>query len=153
MHDNMGKVAEALVDECLRLEGVSTPCYDNVTLIIVSLSDYLLDYQRRNLLNTPVQLQLRKQSSVGHDISGCLTSNKNDDFAVECHSILHISSDDGRCSAVSGAASQVSTNVNPFLVTSSNPSSQTSSPQQFHNPKSDNLQAPLLSKDSSMGQL
>ena len=75
------------------------------------------------------------------------------DFAVECHSLLHLSSEDGRCSEVSaGNASQVSTNVNvnPFLVTSSNPSSQTSSPQQFCNPKSDNLGLPYTGTGNNL---
>ena len=42
----------------MRLEGgVSKPCYDNVTLIIVSLADYLMDFERRSVLNnTPQQL-------------------------------------------------------------------------------------------------
>ena len=49
-----GTVAETIVEECLRLEqGASTPCYDNITLIIVSLADYLMDYERRSLGNTP----------------------------------------------------------------------------------------------------
>ena len=63
-------MAETIVQECLNLEGgVSKPCYDNVTLIIVSLADYLMDFERRSVLNNtpPQQLQLRKQSSVGHD--------------------------------------------------------------------------------------
>ena len=49
----MGHIAETIIEECLRLEGVSKPCYDNVTLIIVSLGDYLMDYEKRSLLNTP----------------------------------------------------------------------------------------------------
>ena len=52
----LGRIAEMIVEECLRLERVAKPCYDNVTLILVSLSDYLIDYERRSLLNTPQQL-------------------------------------------------------------------------------------------------
>jgi len=51
--DSLGKIAETIVEECLRLEGVSKPCYDNVTLIIVSLADYLNDYEHRSHLSTP----------------------------------------------------------------------------------------------------
>ena len=93
---------------------------------------------------------------MGHN-APCDTSgftSKQLDFAFECHSLLRESSDE-RCSNISaGNASQISTNVNinPFLV-SSNPSSQTSSPQQFCNPKSNNLDAPHLAKDSSMNQI
>ena len=52
-HENLGAVAEQIVEECLRCESVSRPCYDNVTLIIVSLGEYLMDYEKRSLLNTP----------------------------------------------------------------------------------------------------
>jgi len=52
-HMGLGNIAETIVEECLRLEGVAKPCYDNVTLIIVSLADYLMDYEKRSLLNTP----------------------------------------------------------------------------------------------------
>ena len=119
----LGQAAETIVEECLRLEqGVSKPCYDNVTLIIVSLADYLIDYERRNLLNTPPQLQLRKQSSLGHEYDVSSFKSKQIDFAVECHSLLHLSGsvDGRRISDVSGDASQVSTsgNVNPFVVNS-----------------------------------
>ena len=57
---SLGNISEKIIEECLRLEGVSKPCYDNVTLIIVSLQAYLMDYERRSPLNTPKQLQLRK---------------------------------------------------------------------------------------------
>jgi len=52
-HMSLGNISEKIVEECLRLEGVSKPCYDNVTLIIVSLAAYLTDYERRSPLNTP----------------------------------------------------------------------------------------------------
>ena len=53
----LGAVAETIVEECLKLEqGAAKPCYDNVTLIIVSLADYLNDFERRSLLATPQQL-------------------------------------------------------------------------------------------------
>ena len=52
----LGNIAEIIVEECLRLERVAKPCYDNVTLIIVSLTDYLVDFKRKSLLNTPQQL-------------------------------------------------------------------------------------------------
>jgi len=86
-----GTVAESIVEECLRLEqGASKPCYDNVTLIIVSLADYLMDYERRSLVNTPQQLQIRKQSSLGHQEQYDVSSfkSKQIDFAAECHSLL-----------------------------------------------------------------
>jgi protein phosphatase 1L len=104
-HLDLGNIAETIVEECLRLENVAKPCYDNVTLIIVSLGDYLMDYEKRSLVNTPQQLQLRKQSSLGH------SSYKATEFAVECHSLLQLSEGD-RCSVASASPSQVSTNVN-----------------------------------------
>ena len=102
-----------------------------------------MDYERRSLLATPQQLQLRKQSSLGHyEFDGSSFKSKQIDFAAECHSLLQLSgSNNGRrISDVSGEVSQVSTsgNVNPFAINSI-PSSQTSSPQQFCNPKSDDL--------------
>ena len=45
----MGKISEMVVEECLGLERVSKPCYDNVTLLIISLQDYLIDYERRSV--------------------------------------------------------------------------------------------------------
>ena len=87
---------------------------------------------------------LRKQSSLGHAYDSSSYKSKNIDFAQECHSILQLS--ENGCHS---EASQLSTNVNvnPFLI--SNPSSQTSSPQQFCNPKCDNLNLPIA--DSEMG--
>ena len=43
-HESLGQVAEALVEECLQLKGEARPCYDNVTLVIVSLADYLVEF-------------------------------------------------------------------------------------------------------------
>ena len=95
-HLDLGIIAETIVEECLRLENVIKPCYDNVTLIIVSLGDYLMDYEKRSLMNTPQQLQLRKQSSLGHQPYDN-SSYKATEFAVECHSLLQLSEND-RCS-------------------------------------------------------
>ena len=67
---------------------------------------------------------------------------------------MQLSNSQGECFS-DGNASQVSTNVNvnPFLV-SSNPSSQTSSPQQFCNPKSDGLGVPAaVETDSGMANM
>ena len=50
-------------------------------------------------MNTPQQLQLRKQSSLGAENFGS-TSYK--EFAFECYSVLQLSSEEGRCSGVSG---------------------------------------------------
>lgn len=52
----LGNAAQLIVDECLNLENVEKAANDNVTLIIVSLSHYLVDYQRRSRANTPLQL-------------------------------------------------------------------------------------------------
>lgn len=91
-HMDLGNIAETIVDECLRLEGSTRQCYDNVTLIIVSLADYLMDYEKRSLVNTPEQLQLRKQSSQGHQYNNSSSArSKQLDFSVECHSILQLS--------------------------------------------------------------
>ena len=46
---SLGKISEMVVEECLGLERVSKPCYDNVTLLIISLQDYLIDYERRSV--------------------------------------------------------------------------------------------------------
>lgn len=88
--NSLGKIAEIIVEECLRLENEAQPCNDNVTLIIVSLADYLQDYERRSLLLTPQQLQLRKQSSVGHgpNETSAYTSKCGDYHQVECQSLL-----------------------------------------------------------------
>jgi hypothetical protein len=51
--ESLKMIAQTIVEECLRLEGVSKPSNDNVTLIIISLADYLMDYQQRSLVNTP----------------------------------------------------------------------------------------------------
>lgn len=40
-----GQIAQTIIDECLALENTRKHCYDNVTLVIVSLSDYLRDYE------------------------------------------------------------------------------------------------------------
>lgn len=52
-HLGLGNIAETIVEECLRMEGISKLCYDNVTLIIISLGDYLMDFEKRSLVNTP----------------------------------------------------------------------------------------------------
>jgi len=88
-HMGLGNIAATNVEECLRLEAATKECFDNVTPIIVSLADYLMDYERRSLMNTPEQLQLRKQSSQGHQYGSCSSvQSKLLDFSVECHSIL-----------------------------------------------------------------
>ena len=45
----MGRISEMVVEECLGLERISKPCYDNVTLLIISLQDFLLDFERRSV--------------------------------------------------------------------------------------------------------
>ncbi len=37
--ESLKMIAQTIVEECLRLEGVSKPSNDNVTLIIISLAD------------------------------------------------------------------------------------------------------------------
>ena len=41
---SLGKIAQTIIDEALQLVGTNKPCYDNVTLIIISLRDYLHEY-------------------------------------------------------------------------------------------------------------
>lgn len=122
--DSLGTVAETLVDECLSQNSSARPCYDNVTLMIISLADYYADFERKSVLHTPQQLALRKQSSVGHAPYEGSSQHSQHDHLVECHSILQLSSGEGRYSGVSCNASQESTSaaVNPFLI-ASNPSS------------------------------
>lgn len=93
---SLGKIAEIIVEDCLRLEGALQPCNDNVTLIIVSLADYVFDYEHRNLVLTPQLLQLRKQSSMEHcaDEASAYMS-KCIEYHVECQSLLQLSSEDG----------------------------------------------------------
>lgn len=119
-HMDLGNIAETIVEECIKCVDSETPCYDNVTLIIVSLGDYLMDYEKRSLVNTPEQLRLCRQSSQGHHID-------SSGIRMECLSKLVLSE-----SGFLSEADQLSTNslnavVNPFF-TGSVPSSQTSSP-------------------------
>ena len=48
---SLGLIAETIVEECLRLEHGVAACHDNVTLIIVSLADYYIYWERRSVLN------------------------------------------------------------------------------------------------------
>jgi hypothetical protein len=60
-----GQIAQTIIDECLALENTRKHCYDNVTLVIVSLSDYLRDYenQLRDSYFASQQFALRKMDS------------------------------------------------------------------------------------------
>ena len=44
---SLGKIAQTIVEEALQLVGTNKPCSDNVTLIIVSLQDYLTEYHTK----------------------------------------------------------------------------------------------------------
>lgn len=61
----LGQIAQTIIDECLALENTRKHCYDNVTLVIVSLSDYLRDYesQLRESYFASQQFALRKMES------------------------------------------------------------------------------------------
>ena len=50
---SLANISETIVEECLRMEGQAKSCNDNVTLLIVSLSDYLTDFERRGYVNAP----------------------------------------------------------------------------------------------------
>ena len=43
---SLGKISETILEECTSLQNVKRPCQDNLTLIIVSLSDYLNDWKQ-----------------------------------------------------------------------------------------------------------
>ena len=43
----LGKVSDTILEECVNLENVRKPCQDNLTLIIVSLSDYLAAWENK----------------------------------------------------------------------------------------------------------
>lgn len=60
---NLGKVSETILEECLSLHNAKKPCQDNLTLIIVSLSDYLNDWERQLHKNAQEQLALYKMTS------------------------------------------------------------------------------------------
>ena len=42
---SLGKVAQTIVEEALELVNTTKHCYDNVTLMIISLKDYWQDYR------------------------------------------------------------------------------------------------------------
>ena len=43
----MGKVAETILEDCVMLTNTIRPCQDNLTLMIVSLSDYLSSFESK----------------------------------------------------------------------------------------------------------
>lgn len=88
-----GRIAETIVEECLDPYSFTGSCNDNVTLVIVSLGDYLMDFERRSQVNnTPQQLLLRKQPSTGHVHYGSTSyRSRYVDLAEDCHSLLHLS--------------------------------------------------------------
>ena len=43
---SLGKVSEAILEECVTLTNTLSPCKDNLTLMIISLSDYLTAFER-----------------------------------------------------------------------------------------------------------
>ena len=42
---SLGEISQTIIEEALELVNTNKHCYDNVTLIIVSLSDYWKDFQ------------------------------------------------------------------------------------------------------------
>ena len=77
----LGQASEIILEECMRLEQVKKPCQDNLTLIIVSLSDYLNDFERQM---TQKQLALCKQTQKG--VTGESSFKIKEDFADVTHS-------------------------------------------------------------------
>ena len=78
----LGQIAQCVLEECISLENTRKHCYDNVTLLIVSLSDYLREFeslQKESLL--PQLLALRKMDS-----ESCIAS-REEDLADVSHSI------------------------------------------------------------------
>ena len=43
---SLGKVSETILEECVTLTNTQSPCKDNLTLIVISLSDYLTAFER-----------------------------------------------------------------------------------------------------------
>ena len=128
----LGQASEIILEECIRLEQVKKPCQDNLTLIIVSLSDYLNDFEQQM---TQKQLALCKQTQKGVTEESSFKIKEN--FADVTHSGEPSAlSESGLCSS-GDAQSQISS-VGHFYG-GSLPSSTNSSPQQFINPKSENL--------------
>jgi len=41
---SLGQISQCVLEECIALENTRKHCYDNVTLIIVSLSAYLQEF-------------------------------------------------------------------------------------------------------------
>ena len=112
----LGQIAQCVLEECISLENTRKHCYDNVTLLIVSLSDYLREFeslQKESLL--PQQLALRKMDS-----ESCLAS-REEDLADVSHSYESASL------LSSAERSLLSGSVNEFFGISQ-PSSQNSSP-------------------------
>ena len=59
---SLGEISQTIIEEALELVNTNKHCYDNVTLIIVSLSDYWKDFQlemKQSLLCQ--ELQIRRQ--------------------------------------------------------------------------------------------
>lgn len=42
---SLGEISQTIIEEALELVNTNKHCHDNVTLIIVSLSDYWKDFQ------------------------------------------------------------------------------------------------------------
>lgn len=62
----LSQIAETIVEEALRFENTKKACKDNVTVLIVSLSDYFADFERQVSHSRKIEmLAIRKQSSYG----------------------------------------------------------------------------------------
>ena len=79
---SLGKVSETILEECMDLHNVKKPCQDNLTLVIVSLSDYLNEWEKTCQTAAQEQLALYKMTSQMFKGTGAVSSFKSgDDFA------------------------------------------------------------------------
>ena len=79
---SLAKVSETILEECMDLHNVKKPCQDNLTLVIVSLTDYLNDWEKTCQMNAQEQLALYKMTSQMFKGTGAGSSFKSgDDYA------------------------------------------------------------------------
>ena len=78
----LGKISETILEECTSLQNVKRPCQDNLTLIIVSLADYLNDWKQQCQQTSTEQLAIQKMTSQMFKASTAGSSfNDGADFA------------------------------------------------------------------------
>ena len=120
----LGQIAETIVKEALCSDKKPR---DNVTILIISLSDYLSDYERTAIQSGKIEvLAIRKQSSYGDYSHYQVEKSSQKVFDQQSHHSVCALSNDGRTSGASLNNCYSSSPVgsaNPFFNGSSNPSS------------------------------